>query len=128
MRREGARARNLDVVDDGSEDVRAGFGEAARAVLDRLEVRTVRAAHDDDRIDHHRQRHDVADDAVRRRVDDDVVVVGARPLEEIADHGRPENRRGGNALGQGGGDDVKTRQGRMVHERGKVRNLVPGAL
>ena len=44
------------------------------------------------------ERHNVADDSVRRRVDDDAVVVGARPLEEVG-HGRgTEYRRGRHSI------------------------------
>ncbi len=119
-RAERRRVGYFHVVHDNAEDVRAGLGERTRAVLDRLEVRSVGAAHDDDGIDLDGERHHVAHDAERRRVDDDPVVVLSGPLEEIRNNLRTEDRAGRDTLRRQGGDHVETFDGRLVHELREV--------
>src|SRR5574344_1709113 len=120
---EGGDAGNLDVVDHDSQYVGAGLGEAARTVLDRLEVSPVGTAHDDHGVRLDRERDDVADDAVRRRVDDDAVVVRTGPVEELADGIGTEDRGRRHPFRRKRADDVEPRHGNLVDELGEVRRL-----
>src|SRR5574344_73476 len=123
VRIEGGDAGNLDVVDHDSQYVGAGLGEAARTVLDRLEVSPVGTAHDDHGVRLDRERDDVADDAVRRRVDDDAVVVRTGPGEELADGIGTEDRGRRHPFRRKRADDVEPRHGNLVDELGEVRRL-----
>src|SRR5574344_1091489 len=120
---EGGDAGNLDVVDHDSQYVGAGLGEEARTVLDRLEVSPVGTAHDDHGVRLDRERDDVADDAVRRRVDDDAVVVRMGPVEELADGIGTEDRGRRHPFRRKRADDVEPRHGNLVDELGEVRRL-----
>ena len=114
----------IDVVHHHAEDVGARLGQRTGAMADGFEVRSVGAAHDDNRIDGHRERDDVAHDSVRRRVDDYTVVIGPRPLEKFRNGRRTENLRGGNAVGIERSDDMKILDLGPVDEFFKVRFVV----
>ena len=91
-------------------------------------MRTVRTAHDDDGVDEDGQRHDVADKSVRRRVNDDVIVIRTRPVEEVGDRRRAEDRRRRHPIGRKRGDDVKMRLGEVIHQLGEIRMVRTGIL
>ena len=107
-RREMGDGGHFNIVDHHAENIGSSFGKRTRAMLNRREMRSVGAAHNKSGIGQNCERNNIAHKPVRRRVDNDLVVIGARPRKEFHHNARTEDCGRRDSLRRKRADNLKT--------------------